>query len=87
MAGNGARRVLLVEDDPAIADLIRHHFSKDGFTVTSTPSGEEAMLLVEEIRPALVVLDWMIEDVSGIEVCRRLRRSASNSASQSASLA
>jgi len=80
MALNGTRRVLLVEDDVAIADLVRHHFSKEGFTVTSTPSGEEALILVEEIRPALVVLDWMIEDVSGIEVCRRLRRSSSNAA-------
>ena len=75
---NGTRRVLVVEDDPAIADLIKHHFSKEGFTATTTPSGEEALILVDEIRPALVVLDWMIEDVSGIEVCRRLRRSAAN---------
>ena len=80
MAGNGTRRVLLVEDDPAIADLISHHFTREGFSVTATPSGEEALLLVEEIRPALVVLDWMIEDVSGIEVCRRLRRSSANAA-------
>lgn len=79
MAANGSRRVLVVEDDRPIADLIKHHLSKEGFTVTSTPSGEEALVLVEEIRPALVVLDWMIEDVSGIEVCRRLRRSAENS--------
>jgi two-component system phosphate regulon response regulator PhoB len=78
MAMNGTRRVLVVEDDPAIADLIKHHFSKEGFTATTTPSGEEALILVDEIRPALVVLDWMIEDVSGIEVCRRLRRSAAN---------
>jgi two-component system phosphate regulon response regulator PhoB len=80
MSANGTKRVLLVEDDPAIAELIRHHFTKEGFTVTTTPSGEEALILVEEIRPALVVLDWMIEDVSGIEVCRRLRRSNGNAA-------
>lgn len=80
MVMNGTRRVLVVEDDPAIADLIKHHFSKEGFTATSTPSGEEALILVDEIRPALVVLDWMIEDVSGIEVCRRLRRSGANAA-------
>ena len=78
MALNGSKRVLVVEDDRAIADLIKHHFTKEGFTVTSTPSGEEALILVEEIRPALVVLDWMIEELSGIEVCRRLRRSPSN---------
>jgi two-component system phosphate regulon response regulator PhoB len=79
MALNGTRRVLVVEDDPAIADLIKHHFSKEGFTATTTPSGEEALILIDEIHPALVVLDWMIEDVSGIEVCRRLRRSSANS--------
>jgi two-component system phosphate regulon response regulator PhoB len=78
MAANGSKRVLVVEDDRAIADLLKHSFSREGFTVTSTPSGEEALILVEEIRPALVILDWMIEDVSGIEVCRRLRRSRAN---------
>jgi two-component system phosphate regulon response regulator PhoB len=80
MAVNGSKRMLVVEDDRAISDLIKHVFSKEGFTVTSTPSGEEALVLVEEIRPAVVILDWMIEDVSGIEVCRRLRRSSANSA-------
>lgn len=79
MPAGGSKRVLVVEDDRPIADLIKHHFSKEGFTVTTTPSGEEALVLIEEIRPALVVLDWMIEDVSGIEVCRRIRRSAANS--------
>jgi two-component system phosphate regulon response regulator PhoB len=69
-----SKRVLVVEDDPAIAELVKHHFSKQGFTVTTTPSGEEALILVDELRPALIILDWMIEHVSGIEVCRRLRR-------------
>jgi two-component system phosphate regulon response regulator PhoB len=77
---NGTKRILVVEDDRAIADLLKHHFSKEGFTVTTTPSGEEALLLVEEIRPALMVLDWMIEDLSGIEVCRQLRRQSANAA-------
>jgi two-component system phosphate regulon response regulator PhoB len=71
---NASKRLLIVEDDRAIAELLKHHFSKEGFTVTTTPSGEEALILVEEIRPALVILDWMIEDLSGIEVCRQLRR-------------
>jgi two-component system phosphate regulon response regulator PhoB len=69
------KRLLVVEDDRAIAELIKRCFSKEGFTVTTTPSGEEALVLVDEIRPAAMILDWMIEDVSGIEVCRRLRRS------------
>jgi two-component system, OmpR family, phosphate regulon response regulator PhoB len=75
---NAAKRLLVVEDDRAIAELIKHHFTKEGFTVTTTPSGEEALVLVEEIRPALVILDWMIEDISGIEVCRQLRRRGAN---------
>jgi two-component system phosphate regulon response regulator PhoB len=77
---NGSKRLLVVEDDRAIAELLKHHFSKEGFAVTTTPSGEEALLLVDEIRPALVVLDWMIEDVSGIEVCRQIRRRGDNAA-------
>jgi two-component system phosphate regulon response regulator PhoB len=73
-----SKRLLVVEDDSAIAELLKHHFTKEGFTVTTTPSGEEALVLVEEIRPALVILDWMIDDISGIEVCRQLRRRGDN---------
>ncbi len=69
-----AKRLLLVEDDRAIAELVKFHFTRAGYTVTSTPSGEEALILVEEIRPDLLILDWMIEGISGIELCRRLRR-------------
>jgi two-component system phosphate regulon response regulator PhoB len=75
---NATKRLLVVEDDRAIAELLKHHFTKEGFTVTTTPSGEEALVLVEEIRPALVILDWMIDDISGIEVCRQLRRRSDN---------
>jgi two-component system phosphate regulon response regulator PhoB len=75
---HATKRLLVVEDDRAIAELLKHHFTKEGFTVTTTPSGEEALVLVEEIRPALVILDWMIDDISGIEVCRQLRRRSDN---------
>ena len=69
-------RLLLVEDDKAIAELLVWHFSRDGFRVQRTADGEEALLMAEEEVPDVVVLDWMIEGVSGIEVCRRLRRRA-----------
>lgn len=69
-----AKRLLIVEDDKPIADLLKFHFSREGFTVTSTPSGDEALILIEEVRPDIVILDWMIEGTSGMEVCRRLRR-------------
>jgi two-component system phosphate regulon response regulator PhoB len=67
-------RLLLAEDDPAMVELLRWTFEKEGFEVVGTPSGEEALLLACEVSPDIVILDWMLEEVSGIEVCRRLRR-------------
>ena len=67
-------RILLVEDDANLVELIRYNLDKEGFDVVSTPDGEEALVLAEEERPDVVVLDWMIANLSGIEVCRRLRR-------------
>lgn len=67
-------RLLLAEDDPAMVELLRWTFEKQGFEVVHTPSGEEALLLAVERGPDLIVLDWMLEELSGIEVCRRLRR-------------
>jgi two-component system phosphate regulon response regulator PhoB len=66
--------LLLVEDDRALADLLIWHFDREGYDIVRTADGEEALLLAEERTPDLVILDWMIEGVSGIEVCRRLRR-------------
>ena len=68
------KSLLLVEDDKALAELLEWHFVRDEFDVRRTADGEEALLLAEESPPDLVILDWMIEGVSGIEVCRRLRR-------------
>lgn len=70
----GKPSLLLVEDDRALADLLIWHFDREGYTIVRTADGEEALLLAEERTPDLVILDWMIEGVSGIEVCRRLRR-------------
>ena len=66
--------LLLVEDDRALADLLMWHFDREGYDIVRTADGDEALLLAEERVPDLVILDWMIEGVSGIEVCRRLRR-------------
>lgn len=67
-------RLLLVEDDTALAELLDWHFQQEGYDVVRTPDGEEALLLARETPPDIVLLDWMIEGLSGIEVCRRLRR-------------
>lgn len=69
-------RLLLVEDDRALADLVTFHFERSGYDVTRTGDGEEALILVDEVKPDVILLDWMIEGISGIEVCRRLRRRA-----------
>ncbi|GLT00057.1 DNA-binding response regulator [Sphingobium jiangsuense] len=68
--------MLLVEDDAALAELLIWHFRKEGFDVAHTVDGEEALLLAQEHTPDIVLLDWMVESLSGIEVCRRLRRSS-----------
>lgn len=67
-------KMLLVEDDAALAELLVWHFSRENFDVRQTADGEEALLIAQESPPDLVLLDWMIEGLSGIEVCRRLRR-------------
>ena len=68
-----SKHVLVVEDDEALRTLIEYNLGKEDFTVTTARDGEEALLKVEETKPDLVILDWMLPNVSGIEVCRRLR--------------
>ncbi len=67
-------RLLIVEDDLALSELLIWHFEGEGFEVKQTADGEEAILLATETVPDVIILDWMIENLSGIEVCRRLRR-------------
>jgi two-component system phosphate regulon response regulator PhoB len=67
-------RMLLVEDDAALAELVTYTFRKEDFDVRHTADGEEALLLAKEATPDIALLDWMIEGISGLEVCRRLRR-------------
>jgi two-component system phosphate regulon response regulator PhoB len=67
-------KILLVEDDASLIELVTYNLEKEGFDVVRTGDGEEALTLAEEEKPDLVILDWMIANLSGIEVCRRLRR-------------
>ena len=66
--------VLVVEDEDALATLLQYNLEKEGYRVIQAGDGEEALILVQEELPDLVVLDWMLPKVSGIEVCRRLRQ-------------
>ena len=66
--------VLVVEDDAALCELIVWNLTSEGYDVRSTPDGDEALLMVREQVPDAILLDWMIEQVPGIEVCRQLRK-------------
>ncbi len=66
-------QVLVVEDEAALTTLLQYNLEKEGYRVTTTADGEEAMMIVDEQQPDLVLLDWMLPQVSGIELCRRLR--------------
>jgi two-component system phosphate regulon response regulator PhoB len=65
--------ILVVEDEEALSTLLNYNLDKDGYDVRMAGDGEEALLMVDEQAPDLVILDWMLPKVSGIEVCRRLR--------------
>jgi two-component system phosphate regulon response regulator PhoB len=66
--------ILVVEDEDSLATLLQYNLQKEGYDVALAGDGEEALLLVDERLPDLIVLDWMLPKVSGIEVCRRLRQ-------------
>jgi two-component system phosphate regulon response regulator PhoB len=66
-------KVLVVEDEEPISQLLAYNLAKEGFVVATSADGDEAMLSVDENRPDLVLMDWMLPNTSGIELCRQLR--------------
>ena len=71
-----AAKILLVDDEPAQLELLRYNLEKAGFETLQAENGRDAILLTEEHEPDLVVLDWMMPEASGIDVCRELRARA-----------
>ncbi|OIQ44806.1 MAG: phosphate regulon transcriptional regulatory protein PhoB [Roseobacter sp. MedPE-SW] len=65
--------VLIIEDELAQREVLAYNLEADGFRVIRAENGEEGLLLVEEDMPDIIVLDWMMPNLSGIEVCRRLK--------------
>ena len=65
--------ILIVEDEEPIQILLSYNFEAEGYRVRATAQGEDVARLVNEERPDLIVLDWMLPGISGIEVCRLLR--------------
>ena len=76
MNGTARPKVLVVEDEPAQREVIAYNLEAEGFAVARAESGDEALLLIEEDAPDLLLLDWMLPGVSGIEICRRLKMRA-----------
>jgi len=68
-----AAHILVVEDEDALATLLHYNLEREGYHVALAGDGEEALIQADERAPDLVLLDWMLPKVSGIEVCRRLR--------------
>ena len=66
--------VLVVEDEPALSTLLRYNLEKEGFSVSEAHDGEEALLQLKEAKPDAVLLDWMLPRISGLELCRQIRR-------------
>jgi two-component system phosphate regulon response regulator PhoB len=66
--------ILVIEDEAALVELVRYNLEKEGFRVTAANDGEEGLALLNEGKPDLLVLDWMLPHVSGIEICRQVRR-------------
>ena len=73
MAGQEQPTVLLVEDEPAQREVLAYNLEAEGFAVTQAGDGEEALMLIDEAAPDIIILDWMMPNLSGIEVCRRLK--------------
>ena len=71
-----APSVLVVEDETAQLEVLTYNLEAEGFRVTKADNGDEALLLVDETNPDIILLDWMLPGVSGIEICRRLKASS-----------
>ncbi len=69
-------KILVVEDEEALSHLLSYNLGKEGFEVAISGDGDEALIAVDEEKPDLVLLDWMLPNVSGVEICRQLRARA-----------
>jgi two-component system phosphate regulon response regulator PhoB len=76
MKPSGLPLVLIVEDEAPLVTMLRYNLEREGFAVDAAADGEEALLRIAERRPDAVLLDWMLPLVSGLEVCRRIRRAS-----------
>ena len=65
--------ILIAEDDEAVIELLKYNFEQEDYEISTAPDGDEAFMMIEERAPDLLVLDWMLPKLPGIELCRRIR--------------
>ena len=66
--------ILIVEDEKPLVDMLQYNLETEGYRILSANDGEQALLIVKEESPSLLILDWMLPGISGLEICRRLKR-------------
>ena len=67
-------KVFLVEDDQSIVSLVQYNLQKEGFNVQTSGNGEEAIKDIKNYEPDLILLDWMLPDLSGLNICKSLKK-------------
>lgn len=70
--------VLIVEDEDAIVTLLQYNLEKEGYRVRTTDNGNEAFMLIREDKPDIIILDWMLPGMSGVEICSKIREDKKN---------
>lgn len=70
--------ILIVEDEEAIVTLLQYNLEKEGYRVRTTDSGNEAFMLIREDKPDIIILDWMLPGMSGVEICGKIREDKKN---------
>ena len=68
----GKPKILVVEDEPAQLEILSYNLSSEGYDIYKAEAGEEAFLILQETEIDLIILDWMLPKISGLEVCRQI---------------
>ena len=67
-------KIFIIEDEPSIIQLVQHNLEKNGFIVSSSLNGNDGLKELKKFQPDLLLLDWMLPDLSGIEICKNIRK-------------
>ena len=67
-------KIFIIEDEASIIQLVQHNLEKEGFVVSSSLNGNEGLKELKKFEPNLLLLDWMLPDLSGIDICKNIRR-------------